>query len=184
VDIRFSGKGLRIMAGMKEHAEEKLLRLERYAPRLVEAHVILKMERYLYIAEVTLLAKNFRAYGEGQAKDNVYAAIDQAYDRILKQLKRYREKVKDHHKGLHGAGGEPPKVSAARKALAAAARAPGPEILKMDDFAVKPMSVEEASMQLKLSADRFLVFSNASTNHVNVIFKRDDGNHGLIEPGY
>lgn len=100
MDVRFSGKNLTVTEGMKQHLQEKLMRLEKYAPRLVESHVILKKEKYLFIVEIALWAKNFRAYGESRSKDNIFAAMDQAYLRIEKQLKRFREKLKDHHK--HG----------------------------------------------------------------------------------
>ncbi len=96
MDIRYVGKNLRVTEGMKDHLHEKLVKLEKYAPRLVESHVVLKKEKYLYETEITLLAKNWRAYGEGVSKENIYTAIDQAYVRIEKQLKKYREKVKQH----------------------------------------------------------------------------------------
>lgn len=181
MDIRFSGKNMTVTEGMQDHTREKLSKLERYAPRLVETHVVLKKEKYFYEAEMTLLAKNLRAYGKGQSKENIYTAIDQAYSRVEKQLKKFRERLKEHHKRrseeILPPGGEvgvklDKEVETARK----------PAIVRSPSFAVKPMSIEEASMQLELSNKPFLVFSNASTKQVNVIYKRDDGNHGLIEP--
>lgn len=98
MDIRYSGKNISVTEGMKEHLQEKLGKLEKYAPRIVEAHAVLEKEKYLYWAEVTLKAKNLRAYGEGKSKENIFTAIDEAATRVEKQLKKYREKVKDHHK--------------------------------------------------------------------------------------
>ena len=183
MDIRFSGQNLKITEGMKEHLEERLPKLEKYAPRIVEAHVFLKKEKYILKAEITLSAKNFHAFGLGEAKDNIFTAMDEAYERVEKQLKKFRAKSKDHHK----------KSS---KESAKAARALGmieeesilpedhPKIVRSSAFAVKPMSVEEASLQLEISPEPFLVFLNQNTNIVNVIHKRRDGNHGLIEPGF
>ena len=166
---------------MKDHLSEKFIKFEKYAPRLVECHVVLKKEKYLYGAELTLLAKNLRAYGDAKSKDSIFTAIDQACMRVEKQLKKFREKVKDHHKhpvaeskrggGLAEILGSEEK-SAARKPLVIPARS----------FAAKPMSAAEASLQLELSRKPFLMFRNAGTGDVNVIFKREDGNHGLIEP--
>lgn len=96
MDIRVSGKNFRVTEGMKEHLKEKLEKFEKYAPRIVESHVVLIKEKFFYEAEVTVLARNLRAYGEGQSKDSIYTAIDQAAIRVEKQLKRYREKLKDH----------------------------------------------------------------------------------------
>lgn len=98
MDIRYSGKNLTVTEGMKEHLQLKLGKFEKYAPRLIESHVVLIKEKYLFIAEITLLAKSLRAYGEGTSKTDVFKAIDQAYEKVEKQLKRFREKVKDHHK--------------------------------------------------------------------------------------
>ena len=98
MDIRYLGKKLTVTGGMKEHLSEKLNKLDKYAPRILESHVVLKKEKYIFTAEVTLLAKNLRAYGDGESKENIFAAIDLACVRIEKQLKKYREKVKDHHK--------------------------------------------------------------------------------------
>ena len=97
MDIRFVGKHLAVTEGMKEHLRGKLSKLEKYAPRLVESHVVLKKEKYIFEAEITLLAKNFHAYGDGRRKENIFAAIDVAYGRIEKQLKKFREKIKEHH---------------------------------------------------------------------------------------
>jgi len=184
VEVRFSGKNLSVTAGMREHMREKLTKLDRYAPRLVESHVILKKEKYLYWAELTLSAKNFHAYGEAQSKENIYAAMDQAYGRVEKQLKKFREKVKAHHPG-RGEKALAPKVRAARQLIEKeSVTLIKPEIVKTPNSEVKPMSIEEASLQLELSDQPFLVFSNASSKQVNVIYKRNDGHHGLIEPGY
>ena len=184
MDIRYLGKKLAVTQGMKDHLSEKLAKLEKYSPRLVASHVVLKKEKYLFAAEITLLARHLRAYGEGASKENVYTAIDQAYERIEKQLKKYREKVKDHYKE-HGEQALPPKVKTAQRAGKAAPPVPAaerPRIVRSSSFAAKPMSIEEASLQLELSPETFLVFRNAGTQEVNVIFKRQDGRHGWIEP--
>ena len=100
MNIRLSGKNISVTEGMKDHLNEKLEKLERYAPRLVDAHVVLKKERYLFWTEITLLAKNLRVYGDAGSKENIFTSMDEAYSRVEKQLKKFREKVKDHHK--HG----------------------------------------------------------------------------------
>ncbi len=94
--IRITGHKMTASAGMKKHLDEKLSKFEKYSSRLVESHVILKEEKYFFEAEITLLARHFKAVGEGKSKDNIFAAIDQAADRVEKQLRKYREKLKDH----------------------------------------------------------------------------------------
>jgi putative sigma-54 modulation protein len=180
MDIRVVGKNIAVTEGMKEHLRDKLVKFEKYAPRLIESHVVLKKEKYLFVAEITLLARNLRAYGEASSKENIFAAMDGAYVRVEKQLKKFREKIKDHHRSSAGKiaatipvkGGsepddEPPQIVRARASVAP-----------------KPMFPEDAAVQLRDSNKPFLVFHNASTQKVNVLFKREDGNFGLIEPGF
>ncbi len=178
MDIRISGKNFEVTAGMKEHLQEKLLKLDKYAPRIIEAHVILKKEKYLYVAEVTLLGKNLRPYGEASSKENIFTAMDQACVKIEKQLKKFREKVKSHHKGNFK------EARKEKEVLLGVSEGDEPQVIRSRSFAAKPMSIEEANMQFKLSTKPFLVFKNSSTQKVNVMFKREDGNHGLVEPEF
>jgi len=183
VDIRFSGQNLKITAGMKEHLEERLPKFEKYAPRIVEAHVFLKKEKYIFRAEITLAAKDFHAFGMGETKENIFAAMDEAYERVEKQLKKFRSKSKGHHKKNAKASA---KFARALGMIETESILPAdhPKIVRSPAFAPKPMSVEEASLQLEISPEPFLVFMNQDTNTVNVIHKRKDGSHGLIEPGF
>lgn len=184
MEIRFAGKQLKLTQGMRDHAREKLLKLEHYAPKLIDAHVVLIKEKYLFKAEITVLAKNLRAYGEATCKENIYTAIDQACDRVEKQLKKYREKLKTHHK-VHGEHFAPVK----EKTVEIHDRSSENEedilpIVRSDDQEIKPMSVEEARLQLEVSRKTFIVFYNASSKRVNVLYRREDGDLGLIEPDY
>ena len=182
MDIRFQGQNLVITEGIKKHLRDKLGKFEKYAKRLVDSHVVLKKEKYVFIAEITLLAKNLRAYGEAKSKENIFAAIDQAYSRVEKQLKKFREKLKDHHKTSVSESFK--EAVAAKKAADSALEPSRPRVVKSRSFAAKPMSIDEASLQLAMSVKPFLVFQNALTQRVNVIFKRDDGDHGIIEPDF
>lgn len=180
MDIRFSGKNITVTGGMREHLSAKLLKLDKYAPRIVESHAILKKEKYQFVAEITLLAKNLKAYGEGTSKENVFTAMDQAYSRIEKQLKRFREKVKDHKHNLI------PKSSRFEaEAETPASKGSSPRLMRTAGLtSPEPLFPEDASMQLQVSRKPLLVFKNADSGKVNVVFIRQDGNHGLVEPDF
>ena len=183
MDIRVSGKNITVTEGMREHLRQKLVKFEKYAPRLVESHVIFKKEKYFFIAEVTLLAKNLRAYGEGSSKESIFTAIDQACSRVEKQLKKFREKIKDHHQQAHAAVGA--KLAALVPSKGPAETPDIVQVIRSRAFvSPKPMFPEDASVQLRDSQKPFLVFQNASTQKLNVIFKREDGHHGLVEPEF
>jgi putative sigma-54 modulation protein len=183
VDIRFSGQNLKITEGMKAHLTERLPKFEKYAPRIVEAHVFLKKEKYIFKAEITLAAKSLHAFGEGKAKDNIFAAMDEAYERVEKQLKKFRAKTKGHH---NQSSKDSAKIARALGMIETESILPEghPKIVRSAAFASKPMSAEEASLQLEIAPGTFLVFMNQNTNTVNVIHKLKDGNHGLIEPRF
>jgi len=185
MDIRFTGKHLSVTKGMKEHMDDKLQKLEKYSPKIIEVHVILEKQKYFFKAELTLLAKNLKVYGDAEAKENIYAAMDAAYLRVEKQLKKSREKSKAHHKNIDtDLGLTNWEAFEELNATIRERKGKKPAIVRSGEFAAKPMSMEEASLQLIASEQQFLVFSNADTNQVNVIYRMDNGNHGLIEPKF
>ena len=85
-----------VTEAVKEWVHRKVPKLERYAPRLVSSHVIVKKEKRFYVAEITVLARRHRIYGEGRDEENLYTAIDWACERVAVQLKKFREKIKSH----------------------------------------------------------------------------------------
>ncbi len=184
MDVRYVGKNLKVTEGMKEHIQEKCLKYEKYDSNIVECHVLLKKEKYLFVAEITLLAKNLRVYGEGSAKENIFAAIDKAYVKVEKQLKKFREKIKDHKHRKNVKNVFEPALRAVSRGRKAQDEDESPRIVLERSYKVKVMPVEEASAQLGLSDESFFVFVNSSTQKVNVLFKREDGDHGLIEPNF
>ncbi len=97
MDIRITGRKMRVSEGIRNYLDEKVARFEKYAPRLVEAHVILKKEKTFFEAEISILAKHFKAFGDGRNKENIFIAIESAAQRVETQLKKYRSKVKNHH---------------------------------------------------------------------------------------
>jgi len=182
MDIRFTGKNMKVTKGIKEHLTDRVGKLDKYAPRIVESHVMLKKEKYLYHVQITLLGKNLRAVGEASEKDNVYAAIDQAALRVTKQLKKFREKIKDHRKE-HGPRAVSPKV----RISSMLSEIPDitslkPSIVRVTAASLRPMSVDEASLKLEVETQPFILFINEKTRKPNVLFKKDDGNHGHMQP--
>ena len=107
MEIRITAKGMPATEDIKEWIFRKVSKLEKFFPRIVEAHAFLKKEKYFYVAEITLLAKHHRIFGEAQDKNNLFTAIDLACDRVATQVKKYREKIKSHSAGPTGPTEEP-----------------------------------------------------------------------------
>lgn len=189
---------------LKEYAKEKVERVNKYLDRAGEAHVVLSLERHLHHAEITIHSGSWVLRGREKSED-MYASIDLAMDKIEAQLRKYKEKIKNHHgrervhhrqelvnnlKVRHKvfelpeefqeeAAEAPAEQQPAPSAPAAAA--PEHRIVRTSEITVKPMSVDEAVMQMNLMNQDFYVFQHASTHEVCVVYRRkDDGQYGLI----
>jgi putative sigma-54 modulation protein len=167
---------------LRNHVQDKLGKVvDKYLDKVTEAHVTLSLERYLHHADVNLHAGQFHVRGKEKSED-MYASIDMAIDKIERQLKKHKERLKSHrpaHIHQHG------PVRVRYEVFSAKDEEDGmqPEVLRSDEFLAKPMSVEEALMQMDLLNNDFLVFTRPESNDVNVIYRRKDGNFGLIAPG-
>ncbi len=167
---------------LRNHVQDKLSKVvDKYLDKVTEAHVTLSLERYLHHADINLHAGHFHVRGKEKSED-MYASIDMAIDKIERQLKKHKERLKNH-RPTHVHANGPVRVryevfSAKEDELGLQ-----PEIIRSDEFLAKPMSVEEALMQMDLLNNDFLVFTRPESSDVNVIYRRKDGNFGLIAPG-
>jgi putative sigma-54 modulation protein len=166
---------------LRNHVQEKLSKVcDKYLDKVTEAHVTLSLERYLQHADINLHAGSFHVRGKDKSED-MYASIDMAIDKIETQLKKHKERLKSHRPAHVHANG-PVRV---RYEVFAANEIEGlpPEVIRSDEFLAKPMSVEEALMQMDLLGNDFLVFTRPDSSDVNVVYRRKDGSFGLIAPG-
>ena len=165
-------------AALRTYAEEKLGRVKKYLRRPVDAHVILSVSKERHVAEITLKADHVTMFAAEETHD-LYSAIDLALDKLEHQAQKLKAKRRSH-KGAAGRG----EVREVVASVLAEASAPGgiPEVIRTQRVPAKPLAVEEAVEQLRASRDDFLVFTNASDQRLAVLYRRKDGNYGLIEP--
>ncbi len=154
---------------LREYAAEKTTRLEKYLFEPIEIHWVLSVEKIRHIADVTIVANGVTMKAQQETGD-MYSAIDGVLDKLEIQVRRHKERVKNH-KGVNA-------KTVAMPSLEAAAR---PRIVKKENLFVKPMSIEEAAMQLSYVDNPFLVFTDSTTRSINVLYKMEDGDYGLIE---
>ena len=177
--VIFRGKHVEVTDAMRNYIEKRLSKIERHFDHILEVIVTLSVEKNRQIVEATLQASRALIRAEEET-DDMYASIDKVADKLERQIQKYKEKYfqKPHpgteRKGLVNEGvnvedSESDKIA---------------KIVKTKRFAIKPMSVEEAAMQMDLLGHNFFVFANDNTNKVNVLYKRKDGNFGLIEPEF
>jgi len=177
MQISISFRNLDSSDHLKNYAENRMARLKKYIEEPIEIYLVLSIQKFRHAADVTISANGFKIKAQEETGD-LYSAIDMVLDKIEKQVKRHREKVKEHKsegkpKGL----AEGKKIGEERELEEEV-----PQIVNTERIFAKPMDAEEASLQLKLSNSEFLVFTNSKTNLINVLYRRKDGNFGLIEP--
>jgi putative sigma-54 modulation protein len=165
---------------VRSYVEEKLARVRKYIDEPIDAQVVLSVQKKIYHrAEVTMVAKGLTMKSV-EEKDDMYAAVDLMVDKIERQLKRYKEKLKSHKGGNSGTQRRFEKTVISAPSVDEGDS--GPEIIRSRSFFVKPMSVEEAVMQMDLLDKDFLVFTDDRSEEMNVVYRRKDGNYGLIVP--
>lgn len=162
---------------LKGYVQERTGRLVKYIDKPLEAQVTLTVNKFRQIVDVVINANGIRIAGQ-ESHDDMYAAVDLVMEKIERQVKKYREKIRRHKPA-------PGKELMWRRdtyEIESFDDDREPVVVHTDNYFVKPMSIDEAAMQMELSHQDFLVFNNASTQMVNVLYRRKDGNYGLIVP--
>src|SRR5437763_8872865 len=175
--LQVKGKNLDVSDSIRSYAEEKLAKLERQLADPTQIELELSVERNPsiaanHVAEATIWTKGPTLRAR-EASADMRASIDQLVDKLERQVTRYREKRRRRSSRDNGT------IRAEAPALSDES---GPSIVKTKQFPVKPMSPEEAVLQLELVGHDFFVFRNAETGDVNVVYRRRAGSYGLIEP--
>ena len=176
MQVNITFRQLEPTEALKDHVREKLSHIQRYVDHPTEAHAVLHLENLDHHADLTMKAGSFLLRGRARSGD-MYASIDLAAEKIERQLKKHKAKLKNH-KPTHIPRGWVP-VDVRHEVLEEPS--PGPRVVKSSVFQAKPMSLDEAIMQMDLMDSRFYVFQNAQNRSLNVVYRRDDGNLGLIE---
>jgi putative sigma-54 modulation protein len=165
---------------LKVYASEKLDRFDRYVDNPAKANIVLTVEKFRHIADISISADGFIVNGHEETGD-MYSAIDMALDKIEKQIIKNKKKYKKRRSTAAKS-----KMSRYEEVATGSAADVGSEtryriaMIKNIDF--KPMDVEEAVLQMDLIKDAFLVFTNSKSEQVNVLYRLKDGNYGLIQP--
>ncbi|MDA3902232.1 MAG: ribosome-associated translation inhibitor RaiA [Desulfuromusa sp.] len=164
---------------IRSYVEDKLTRVKKYIDEPIDAQVVLSVQKKInHRAGVTMVAKGLTMKST-ETKEDMYAAIDLMVDKIERQLKRYKDKLKEH-KGDSGTQQLLEKTVSAAPGVDEGADSP--EIIRSHSSFVKPMSVEEAVMQMDLLDKDFLAFTDDNSEEMHVVYRRKDGNYGLIVP--
>ncbi len=171
-----NGKNFEVTDALRERVNKKLGKLEKFFNPQTEAHVMMSVQRNRHILEVTILSNGITLRAE-VVNDDMYTCIDKAENILEGQIRKNKTRLE---KRLHVGTFQPESFSTD----IAVEEEKEFNVVRTKRFAIKPMPVEEAILQMNLLGHEFFVFSNAETNEVNVVYKRRDGNYGLIEPEF
>ncbi len=163
---------------LKSHVKGRVEHVQRYIDRPSEAHAVLHVENLSHHAEITVKAGRFLLRGTARSKD-MYASIDEATDKIERQLLKHKARLQDHKNGH--AEVEPVDVRHDVLDVIEHPERPSHRVVKSTSFQARPMTVDEAILQLDLLGSQFFVFQNAADSAINVVYRREDGGLGLIE---
>jgi putative sigma-54 modulation protein len=160
----------------KEYIDQKLKKLEKYMDNPVEARVVISVEKFRNAAEVNLMTNGQNINAKEEAKD-MYLAIDTAIEKIERQLKKRKERIRGHK--TSAAKGE--EITSEESYFDDMDEIQETRIVEMRKVVLKPMSIEDALMEIDSSKNRFVVYRDSSTETVSIIYVRDDGKYALIE---
>ncbi len=177
MDIKVTFRHTEPIESLKAYAEEKISKIDKFLDSHAEAHIVLGVEKFRHQADVTLNLNGTIIKAVEETED-MYSAIDQVMDKLEKQVKRHLSKIRNH-RSEHAKNRAP---GSDHELEDASVPSSDELIIEEEKVVAKPMDPEEAAMQLNLSNKDFLVFRNAKSNKINVIYKKTDGNLGLIRP--
>lgn len=171
--VQVRGRNINVTDALKDYVVKRVGKLDRYIDNFGDAQVTLTVEKDSHRIEVTIPINGMILRGEETTGD-MYASTDLVVDKLEKQIEKYKGRLQK-------------RVARPANDRPVASYIPddeGPRLVRTKRFAIKPMPVEEAILQMNLLGHSFFVFSNAETEQVNVVYKRKDGNYGLIEPEF
>jgi putative sigma-54 modulation protein len=192
---------------VKDYAKEKVERIRKYFPDPIKGHIVFSCDRgYTHIADVQITLHNGIVIKGVESTEDVYSSIDLVMAKIERQVRRYKERIRDHKPsaGPHrimrhrvvtfdqqvpasAPGNAGPTANGNGKPAAppdGLPPRPSPRIIKEEKFVARPMTVEEAIMHMNLTHESLLCFNNATTHEVNVVYRREDDSYGLIETNH
>jgi putative sigma-54 modulation protein len=179
MQVNITFRHLEPTEALKDHVKGRVEHVQRYIDRPSEAHAVLHVENMAHHAEITVKAGRFLLRGTAKSKD-MYASIDEAADKIERQLKKHKGKLEAQKNGAP-APAAPVEVRHDVIDIIEHPERPSHRVVKSTAFQAKPMSVDDAILQLDLLGSQFFVFQNAKDGAINVVFRREDGNLGLVE---
>ena len=184
--LDLTGRNIEITPAIRDFTTDKLARLSKWIDEIIETHVILTVEKHRHNAEIVIKGRHHTFTGTDETGD-MYASIGNVVDKIEKQARRQHDKTSGRRKQSRATiavamddGGAIGKTPSGNHGSARATA--GPRIIRTNEMIMKPMSPEDAAMEFSGSQREFLVYRDSRSQQISIMYRRKDGNLGLIEP--
>jgi putative sigma-54 modulation protein len=188
MQLDITGRHIEVTPALREFAEEKLSKLERLLDGPLEVHVVLGIEKHRHVAEIQVKSRT-GVFSGTQETGDLYASIGEVVDKLERQALKHKEKMRTHRIKK---GPRSPEAAAVMAASAAPEvvgdrsvdEERAPRIVRSASYRIKPLSAEDAVLELEGSSEDVLVFRDSETDGVHVVYRQKDGNFGLVEPEF
>lgn len=190
-----TGKNVHVTEAMKNHALEKIAKIERFHTHIMDIHITMDISKLEHSVMIVLKFSHFKVKVQASSND-MYVSIDKAVERLQSQLRRWKGKIQDHHKKSlsememqvnvlerpyseideFNADIERAVSKSVDKALSP------PKIIGTEKLSLKMLNSDEAVMKMELSGDHFLIYKDEADLALKVIYRRSDGNYGIVQP--
>ncbi|MFL6584614.1 MAG: ribosome hibernation-promoting factor, HPF/YfiA family [Chthoniobacterales bacterium] len=183
--VKVQGRHIAITPAISDYVTRKIESLHLDYPKIIEAHVILEVEaKYRHSAEVVLVCSNHITIEACEETEDMYAAIDAVVDKVARQMRKYKTRLMRKHRPRKDIVQHLEELVLQPEPVELPDDEDGHHhpVVRTERYAVKPMFVDEAVLQLEMSHRQFLVFLNPRSSRVNVLYRRKGGDFGLIEP--
>lgn len=178
--IDYVGRGYQLDDRVRSYTEDKLEKVTKFLQEPIEVRITLETEKHRQIADVHVAHRLGVLQATEEAGD-MYDAVNAAVDKAEKQARRSRKKIRERKRREASNGQQWPLAILERESVGAGET---PRVVRTTQLQIKPMSIDEAALQLEDSKNEFVVFRDAATDLVSVLYKRKDNNYGLIAPEF
>jgi len=175
--IEYTGRQTEVAPEIRRLAERKLGKLAKVLRGITSVHVVLGADRHRQVVEVTVQSRHLTLAASEESPDQA-VSLTTVMDKLTRQAQRHMGRLRERKRRAPARTAALPSAAPARPA-----RGDGePRVVRSRRFVAKPMTVDEAVLEVETSGEGFLVFRDATTERVSVLYRRKDGNLGLIEP--
>lgn len=194
-DITITGRNVLVTDAMKDYAMEKISKVDRITNRVMDVSVIMDIQKLEHRVEIIIRVNNTKVISSAATTD-MYVSVDQAVNKLKEQLRRYKTRLQNHQSKGHEEVAMLVNVYAAPKEIDVASvneeieeennrinrnNLTLPSIVKQESSILKILNNEEAIMKMELSGDQFMIFRGEEDRKIKVIYRRKDGNYGIIQ---